>query len=99
MQSGWLHQHFDRTYCCHTSIISRKVGMALGAFQQKMLGVIYRPIQENTLWSIQYNMTSSSCFKVLIVVTNKMQRKGMGWTIAVRPDREMGGWMDRWIHG
>jgi hypothetical protein len=39
-------------------------------------------------------MTSSSCFKVLIVVTYKTQRKGMGWTFAVRLDREMGGWMD-----
>jgi hypothetical protein len=60
MQSGWWHQHFEGTYCCHTSVIPRKVGMALGAFQQKMLRVIYGPIQENTLWSIQYNMTSSS---------------------------------------
>jgi len=91
MESGWWHQHFEGTYCCHTSIISRKVGMALGAFQQKMHRVIYGPLQENTQMSIQYNMTSSICFKVLIVVTYKTQRKGMGWTIAVRPDREMGG--------
>jgi len=42
-------------------------------------------------------MTSSSCFKVLIVVTYKTQRKGMGWKIAVRLDREMGGWMDGWM--
>jgi hypothetical protein len=73
--------------------------MAFGAFQQKMLRVIYGPIQENTLWSIQYNITSSSCFKVLTVVTYKTQRKGMGWTIAVRPEREMGGWMNGWTDG
>jgi hypothetical protein len=64
-----------------------------------MLRVIYGPIQENTLWSIQCNIASSSCFKVLTVVTYKTQRKGMGWTIAVRLDREMGGWVDGRMDG
>ena len=73
--------------------------MALGAFQKKMHRVKYGPLQENTQWSIQYNMTSSSCFKVLIVVTYKTPRKGMSWTIAVRLDREMGGWTYGWMNG
>jgi len=71
--------------------------MALGAFQLKMQRVIYGPLQENTQWIIQYNMTSSSCSKVLIVVTYKTQRKGMGWTIAVMLDRELDGWTDGWM--
>jgi len=44
MESGWWHQHFEGTYCCYTSIISRKVGMALGAFQHKMHRVKYGPL-------------------------------------------------------
>jgi hypothetical protein len=58
--------------------MSRKVEMALGAIEQKILRIIYGLIQENAPWSIHYNITFNGLCNNIDVATHTKLR-GLEW--------------------